>query len=172
MAPVMWALLQLAHWADRLFAWQYSPEYFSPPTAADFTRAAIVFWGALLTPIFIGLVAAIVAFRKKYQPRWPILESLIVAFPYLPTGISLLSDSFHQSNTGGNTFFHAILTAFFSAILWACLLVGGAIVICLLNLGACIRQRTWGKCAVVVVVLFAGVLYLFWLYSFIIYIDT
>lgn len=35
MAPVMWGLFELVCWVDRLFAWEYSPEY-DPPTRVDF----------------------------------------------------------------------------------------------------------------------------------------
>ncbi len=163
MAPVMWGLLQLVIWADRLYAWEYSPKY-APPTAVDLTRAAFVFWGALLTPILVGLAAAILAFRRKHLPRWPTLEIIIVAFPYLAMATGLLSGVLYKSNSAGTTCWHAIM--------WASLFVGGAVVVSLLNLGACMRQRRWGKFALSAVALCAGMLYLFWLDAFIIYIDT
>ena len=163
MAPVMWGLLQLVIWADRLHAWQYSPNY-APPATADFTRAAVVFWGTLLTPIFVGLVAAIVAFRRKYPPRWPVLEMTIVAIPYLLLAMGSLTGGLYKSNWVGVAFRHAINGAY--------LLIGGAVVLALLNMGACVHQRMWGKFALFAVVLSGGMLYLFWLNTFIIYIDT
>jgi hypothetical protein len=163
MAPVMWGLLQMVIWADRLHAWQYSPEY-APPTATDFTRAAVVFWVALLTPITAGLVAAVVAFRRKYLPRWPVVEMVIVAFPYLAIATGELSGVLYRSHSAGNAFWYAIM--------WASLLVGGAVVVSLLNLGACVRERMWGKSALSTVVFGSGMLYLFWLNAFVIYIDT
>lgn len=68
MAPVMWGLFALAVWADRLFRHNYSDK-FPPPTSTDFTRAAMVLWIAVLTPVAVGLVAAAVAFRKSDTER-------------------------------------------------------------------------------------------------------
>jgi len=163
MAPVMCGLLQLVIWADRLHAWQYSSN-FAPPTTADFTRAAVVFWGALLTPIAVGLVAAVMAFRRKYPPRWPVLEIAAVAFPYLAIATGSLTGVLYKSNIAASACWYTIM--------WACLFVGGAVVVSLLNLGASVRERMWGKSALSALALCTGTLYLFWLNVFIIYIDT
>jgi hypothetical protein len=164
MAPVMWGLLQTVIWADRLHAWQYSSEY-APPGAADSTRAAVVFWGALLTPMCVGLVAAVMAFRREEPPSWPVIEMVIVAFPYLAVTTGSLSGVLYTSTGAGMACWHAI-------IMGAYLFVGGAVVMSLLNLGASVRRRMWGKCALSTLVFSSGALYLFWLNAFIIYIDT
>lgn len=163
MAPVMWALWRLVLSADRLHAWHYSESY-PPPAPADYTYAAFAFWTALLTPAVMGLVAAVMAFRRKHPPCWPAIEIVIVAIPYLAMGIGSLTGVLYESNSAAD--------ACWLAIMWACLFVGGAIVVTLLNLGACMRQRMWGKFALSAGLFCAGTLYLFWLNSFIIYIDT
>jgi hypothetical protein len=163
MVPVMWGLLQLVISADRLYAYLYS-DGFAPPTPADYARAAVTFWGALLTPVLVGLGAAVVAFRRKYPPRWPFLEMAIVAFPYLGFAAGSLGGFLYKSNSAGHACWYAMMGAY--------LVVGGAVVVSLLNLGACVRQREWGKFALSSVVLCAGMLYLLWLNAFIIYIDT
>ena len=163
MIPVMWGLLQLAISAECKNICYYSEKY-PPPTAADFARAAVVFWGALLTPIFVGLVAAFLAFRRKHPPRWPVFEIVIVAVPYLAMASGFLSGVLYKSNFTGN--------ACLFTIMWASLFVGGAVVVSLLNLGACVRQHMWGKFALSAVALCAGMFYLLWLDTFIIYINT
>ena len=163
MAPVMWGLLQMVIGADRLHAWQYSPE-FAPPTEADFNRSAIAFWSALLTPICAGLVAAVVAFRRKDSPCWSVLEAAIIAFPYVVVVTGELSGVLYEPDRVG--------TACWRAIMGAYLVVGGAVVSCLLNLGACMRMRAWRKFSFCAVVLCAGMLYLLWWNAFIIYVDT
>ena len=82
MIPVMLILWKLVLSADRLHAWKYS-ENAAPPTQSDHSFAGLVFMIALLTPLLIGLVAAIVAHHKKYQPCWPVLETVIVASTFL-----------------------------------------------------------------------------------------
>jgi hypothetical protein len=57
-------------------------------------------------------------------------------------------------------------------MLWASVLVGGAVAAAGYNAGASVLQRTWGKLAVSMLTICAGMLYLFWLSGFIIYIDT
>jgi hypothetical protein len=89
---------------------------------------------------------------------------VIVAFPYLAIATGLLSGVLYKSNSAGNAFWYAIM--------WASLLIGGVVVVSLLNLGACVRQRMWGKSALSTMVFCSGMLYLFWLNAFIIYIDT
>jgi len=158
MIPVMWGWLQLVISADRLFAWEYSSKY-PRPTAADYTRAAVVFWGALLTPAIIGLATAIVAFRRKYAPRWPVLELCIVAFAYVSSyaGLSLYKGLWRYGDdvvTGGYV------------------LVGGAVVVALLDLGACLRQHFWGRAAISALALCGGMSYLAWLNAVILYLDT
>ena len=148
MAPVMWGLLQMVIWADRLHAWQYSAEY-APPEAADFARAAVVFWGALLTPIFVGLVAAVMAFRREAPPSWPVVEMVIVAFPYLAIATGSLSGVLYTSTRAGMASWHAI-------IMGAYLFVGGAVVVSLLNLGASVRRRMWGKSVLSTLVFSSG----------------
>jgi len=163
MAPVMWGLFRLVLWADRLHAWRYFQNY-PPPTAADFTRAAVVFWASVLTPIVVGFVVAIVAFRRKYQPVWPILETGIIAVPYLSyiAGASL-GILYGERRTA---------YIFWFVILRACVLVGGAVVATCLNLGACLRRGAWGRFALSAAAVCAGMFYLLWLSGFIIYIDT
>lgn len=150
MAPIMWALWWLVISADRLHAWRYS-DNFALPTTADFIRAAITFWGALLFPIAVGIAVAILAFRRQYTPRWSILETGIVAIPYLTLVAGHISETF---------------------IMVASLIVGGTVVMSLLNLGACLRQRMWGKFGLSALVICGGALYPLWLYAFIIYVDT
>ena len=162
MAPVMWAFWQFVLSADRLHAWQYSDKY-PPPTQADYTYAAIVFWTALLTPLAVGLVTAVTSFRREYSPRWIVGEMSIVSIPFLV----LVGDVLF--------YFHG--TKWVDALLWPTLFVpsfviGGIIVMTMLNLGACVRHRTWGKLALSALVLSGGTLYLFWLYAFVIYVDT
>ncbi|MFH0825385.1 MAG: hypothetical protein V2B18_21750 [Pseudomonadota bacterium] len=162
MAPVMFGLFQLVCWADCLHAWQYSPKY-DPPTTVDYVRAAIVFWGALLTPVCVGLVTAVVAFRKQYPARWPFGGMCIVVLPMLVLygGVIWPFDD--------NSFVGRILWFILS---YSNFIAGGAIVMGLLNLGACIRHRKWGKLTLSALAFCVGWLYLFWLYAFIIYIDT
>ena len=164
MAPVMWGLLQLVISADRLYAWQYNQDSVLPPTAGDYTRAAVTFWGASLTLLLVGLVAAVVAFRRKHLPHWSVPEMVIVAFPYLALALGSLRGDLYKSNSVGS--------ACWSVMFWACLFVGGAVVVSLFNLGACVRQRMWGKFALSIGTFCAGMLYMLWLYAFIIYIDT
>ncbi|MBN2561673.1 MAG: hypothetical protein JXQ75_12165 [Phycisphaerae bacterium] len=163
MAPVMWALLRLVVWADRLYAWQYSPRY-APPTPADYARAAVVFGMASLTPVLVGLAAAVAAFRRKYQPRWPILEAGVVACPYLALALTLWLGLLHKPNSP--------LRFVGVVAIWGSVFLGGAVVAASLNMGASLRQRTWGKCALSALAICAGVLYLLWLHAFIIYLDT
>ena len=163
MIPVMWGLLQLVISADRLYGWQYS-ESIPRPTAADYTRAAVTFWGALLTPLLVGLVAAVVAFRRKYTPHWSVPETVIVAFPYLAVALGTLGAFLYKSTSLGSACTYVMT--------WACLLVGGAVVVSLFNLGTCVRLRMWKKFTLSAFAFCAGTFYLLWLYAFIIYIDT
>jgi len=163
MAPAMWGLHQLVIWADRLHAWQYSDK-FARPTAADFSRAAVVFWASLLIPLLAGCVAAILAFRRRVPSVWPLLEASIVAMPYV-AGI-LVAAGVGFPGPGRL----ADLLAF--VLLWASVLVGGSVAATGHNLGACVRQRTWGRFALSVGVVFVGMLYLFWFSAFVIYVDT
>jgi hypothetical protein len=158
----MYGLFRLVCWADCLYGWQYSPEC-EPPTAADYARAAIVFWGSLLTPLCIGLVAAVVAFRKRHPARWPWGELGIVGLPALVL-LGGVIRPFWDDRWPGKILWYILVYANF--------LVGGAIVLALLNLGASLRRRKWGRLALSAVVFGAGLLYLFWLYAFIIYLDT
>ena len=153
MAPVMWVLWRLVLSADRLYAWQYNPNV-APPTTSDYTHASITFWGALLTPVVVGLTAAAIAFRRRQASRWPILETTVVAFPWLILMSGRLS----------NVFLCAIVAGY--------LLVGGAVVLSCSNVAACVVQRTWGRLALSAMVLCAGLLYLFCLNFSIIYVDT
>ena len=57
-------------------------------------------------------------------------------------------------------------------IVGASCLVGGVVAVVPMNLEPCVRQRNWGKFANSVLVLIGAMLYLFWLYAFIIYVDT
>jgi hypothetical protein len=163
MAPVMWALWRLVASADRLFAWQYSDKY-APPTTADYTRAAITFWGALLTPVVVGSVAAVVAFRRKRPAHWSIPETCIAAIPLLALVLGICWPSCLGSGWLGRLLEVVLFAAQF--------LLGGVIVMALLNLGACARRREWGKLVLSVLVSGGGMLYLLWWYAFIIYIDS
>ena len=82
MIPVMLILWKLVLSADCLHAWKYS-ENAAPPTQSDHSFAAFAFFTALLTPLLIGLIAAIIAHYKKCRPYWPILETVVVASVYL-----------------------------------------------------------------------------------------
>ena len=161
MIPVMLILWKFVLSADRLHAWKYS-ENIAPPTQSDLSYAALAFFTALLTPLLIGLVVAFIAHPKKYRPCWPILETVIVASIYLMfiTG-AVLSSLFmkleHISVIG---------------IVGASWLMGGVVVVIVMNIEACVRRRNWGKFVNSVLVFLGGMLYLFWLYSFVIYIDT
>jgi hypothetical protein len=157
MAPVMYALWWLVFSADRLFAWQYSDK-FDPPTTADYVRAAVTFWGALLTPVGVGLTAAIVTFRRDRRAQWPIAESCIVAIPLL----ALLQGLLWPSS----------LNELWGLLLGAQFVLGGVAVMALQNLGACARDHYWGRLSLSLLVAFGAMLHLFWLYAFIIYIDT
>ena len=162
MAPVMLGLFNLVRWADCLHSWQYSSEH-SPPTAADHARAAIVFWSALLVPIIVGLATAVVAFRQKYPARWPIAESSVVGVVWL----TFVAGAFCP--LAENTWLSRLILG---VLVSAHLVVGGVVVITLLNLGACARVRKWGRLALSALLFGGGMLYLLWLYAFIIYIDT
>ena len=163
MAPVMWALWRFVRSADRLHAWQYSDEY-SAPTPADHTYAALAFWMAVLTPILVGLVAAMAAFRRKYRAQWPVLEMTLVAIPWLTLVTGEVTGALYRSDWVG--------TALWQVVSGACLVLGGVVAISGLNMGACMSRRTWGRLALSAVVLCAGTLYLFWFNAFILYVDT
>lgn len=162
MAPVMYGLFRLVCWADCLHGWRYSPEC-EPPAPADYTRAAVVFWGSLLTPLGVGLVAAAEAFRKRYPARWPWGELGIVGLPALVL-LGGIIRPFWGNSWPGEILWHILIYANF--------LVGGAIVLALLNAGACLRHRKWGKLALSALSGVLGLLYLLWLYAFIIFLDT
>ncbi len=162
MIPVMLILWKLVLSADRLHAWKYS-ENFAHPTQSDHAFAALAFYTALLTPLLIGLTAAIVAHHKKCQPCWPILETVAVVSVYLMFIIGALFQ---------NRFMNVSELLLVTGIAGASCLMGGVIVVALLNLGACVRQRNWGKFANSALVCSGGMLYLFWLYAFVIYVDT
>jgi hypothetical protein len=164
MIPVMWVLWRQVLSADCLYLWNYSAHDLAPPTEADYTRAAITFWGALLTPVFVGLVAAIVAYRRKHAPSWPVLETIVVALPYLVIAMAHMSGFLYDEAATGN--------ACLSAIILAYLCIGGVVVVSILNIGACARQRVWRKLALSVVPICGGMFFLFWWNAFIIYIDT
>lgn len=134
MAPVMLILFKLVLSADRLHAWKYS-ENIDPPTQTDHTFAAFAFLTALLIPLLIGLTAAIIAHHKKYRPCWPILETAIVASIYLMFMIGVI-------------FQNLVMKVEYMAVIGiagASCLMGGVVVTVLINLGACVRQRNWGK---------------------------
>ncbi len=162
MAPVMWVLWWLVLSADRLYKWQYNPDV-APPTASDYSRAAITFWGALLTPVVVGLTAAVIAFCRKQPSRWPVLEMAVVAFPCLILMTGLLGRGLSGSN---------LESIFICAFFVAYLVIGGAVVSGCSNMAACVAQRTWGRLALSAMVLCAGLLYLFWFNFFILYLDT
>ncbi len=162
MAPVMYGLFRLVCWADCLSAWHYSES--NPPTSADYIRAAIVFWGSLLTPLCIGLVTAVVAFRKQYPAHWSFGEMCIVGLPISVLIVGIVCPPFGDTNLTGRIIWYILL--------YANIFVGGAIVLALFNVGTSIRHRKWGKLSLSILVCCAGLLYLFWLYAFIIYIDT
>jgi hypothetical protein len=162
MAPVMWGLWRLVVWADRLHAWQYSAQY-APPTEIDYARAAIVFWGALATPLLVGFAACVVAFRREYQERWPTVELILFALPWFVLYGSLLPIA---KSLGGAVGYLE------EALLIGNILIGGTIVVTLQNIGACLRHRKWGKFTLSTLACCVGFLYLFWLYAFIIYLDT
>ncbi|MBT5608760.1 MAG: hypothetical protein HN742_31865 [Lentisphaerae bacterium] len=165
MAPVMLVLFKLVCWADCLHAHNYDPYEIPPPTATDFTRAAIVFWGALLTPLVVGLVAAVVAFRRSRPAHRPIAESCIVAIPLLVLLQGILWPStLPDSGCVGMLPWGILLGAQF--------LLGGVVVMALQNLGACARHHNWRRLLLSTLVACGGMLHLFWLYAFIIYIDT
>ena len=161
MVPVMLILWKLVLSADRLHAWKYS-ENVAHPTPSDHNFAALAFFTALLTPLIIGLTAVIIAHHKKYKPCWPILETIIMAFIFLMFMIGV----FFQN------LFTNISDLAVIGIVGASCLMGGVIVVVLINLGACVRQRSWGKFANSALVFIGGMLYLFWLYAFVIYVDT
>ena len=163
LAPVMWALWRLVLWADRLHKWQYNPNV-PPPTTSDYTRAAITFWVALLTPVVIGLAAAVIAFCRKQPSRWPVIEMIVVAFSWLIPITGQWTGAIYSPTWVSSVFFHAIVTAY--------LLAGGAVVSSCSNAGTCVGQRTWGRLVLSTMVLCVGLLYLFWLNLFIIYVDT
>lgn len=161
MIPVMLILWKLVLSADRLHAWKYS-ENFDPPTQSDRSFAAFAFFAALLTPFLIGLIAAIIAHYRKYRPCWPILETGIVATIYL----------MFMTGTIFTDFLMEIGDMAVIGFVGASCLMGGVIVLVLTNMGACVQQRNWGKFAHSALVLLGGMLYLFWLYAFVIYVDT
>ncbi len=163
MAPVMGVLWWLVLSADRLHAWQYYPDV-APPTASDYTRAAITFWGALLTPVVVGLTAAAIAFRRKQPARWPVLEMTVVAFPYLILMMGALTGGIPSSNWLSPFLLCAIFAPY--------LLVGGAVVSSCSNMAACVAQRSWGRLALSALLFCAGLLYLFWFNFFILYLET
>ena len=152
----MWKLVLSA---DRLHKWKYS-ENFAPPTQSDYNFAAIVFYTALLTPLLIGLIAGIIAHYRKYQPWWPVIETVIVVSVYV---IFIVA---------ATTRLEILENLAIAGLLGASCLMGGVIVAVLINTGACVRKRNWGKFANSVMVFGGGMLYLFWLYAFIIYVDT
>jgi hypothetical protein len=151
--------LELVIWADCLHSWHYSSKY-DPPATVDYTRAAIVFWGALLTPMLIGLIMSVVAFRRDYPARWPIGEMIISASPWLMIYVPVFRASILYGPSGDS---------FLSA---GNIILGGIIVMTLLNLGASARHRKWGKFALSAMASLGGILYLLWLYTVIIYLDT
>ena len=161
MAPVMLILFKLVLSADRLHAWKYS-ENIGTPTQSDHSFAALAFFTALLTPLLIGLMAAIIAHQKKSRPCWPIPETVIVASIYL----MFIIGAFFT-----NHFMKVEHLAVIGIVGVSCLM-GGVVVVVLINLGACVRQRNWGKFANSVLVFIGGMLYLSWLYAFVIYVDT
>lgn len=162
MIPLMWGWMRLVSDADRLYGWLYS-EDIAPPTSADYRHAAVVFWGALLTPLVIGVVAAVVAFRQQHTARWPLTEAAITIVPLLAL-VAGVTGSPPGSGPVGQLV-EAVLVG-------AHLLVGGGIVVALANVGACARHRRWGRLTLSGFVSSLGLLYLFWLYAFIIYINT
>ncbi len=162
MAPVMGVLWWLVGSADRLHAWQYNPDV-APPTASDYTRAAITFWVALLTPVVVGLTAAAIAFLRKQPSRWPVLEMAVVGFPCL-----ILMTGFMGRRLGGSNSESIFICSFFVAYL----VIGGAVVSGCSNMAACVGQRTWGRLALSAMVFCAGMFYLLWWPAFIIYTDT
>jgi hypothetical protein len=164
MAPVMWALWRLVLSADRLHAWRYSGGELPPPAPMDYTYAAIAFWGALLTPVVVGLVAAVVAFRRSRPAHQPIAESCVVAIPLVVLLQGILWPSFPDSGWLGMLLWGILLGAQF--------LLGGVVVMALQNLGACARHHNWRRLSLSTLVVCGGMLHLFWLYAFVIYIDT
>ena len=166
MAPVMYGLFRLVCWADCLHSWQDSCKYdpLKLATATEYTRAAIVFWGALLTPLVVGLIAAVVVFRRRHAAHWPIPELCLATIPV----VMVLALGIWSPCLGGGWLGRFLMVVIFAAQF----LLGGVIVMTLLNLGACARKREWGKLVLSVLVLSVGMLYLFWWYAFIIYIDT
>ena len=164
MSPIMYGLFRLVCWADCLHTWHYSGGRIPPPTTADFTRAAIVYWAFLLIPVFIGCVAAFMSFQQRNSARWPLSEIGILAIPYATyaTGL-LLSILYRRSLLESIVWF---------VIFYSCVLIGGAVVAAFSNLGACLFNRTWGKLSITMVVIAVGMIYLWGLSTFIIYIDT
>ena len=161
MIPVMLILWKLVLSADRLHAWKYS-DNISPPTQSDYSFAALAFFTALLTPLLVGLIAAIIAYYKKYQSCWPLLETVIVASVYLLFSIAAIYPDVLSKVSGMAD----------AGVIGSSCLMGGVIVVILINMGACVRQRNWGKFTNSVMVFIGGILYLFWLYAFVIYVDT
>lgn len=155
MVPVMWILWKLVLSADRLHQWKYS-ENFPPPTQSDHNFASFAFFTALLTPLLIGLLAGIIAHYRKCQAYWPVIETVIAASVYLMFIVGMFT----------------LPEVMLSGLAGAYLLMGGVIAAVLINTGACVHQRKWGKFANSVVVLIGGMLFLYWLNAFIIYVDT
>jgi len=163
MAPVMWGLMQFVVSADHLHDWHYSHDC-APPTPADLAYAAIGYWTATLAPLAVGLGTAIVAFFREHRAKWPVVETAIIAFTWLALVTGDVTHAIYRTNWIG-----AILGLI---IIWACLPIGGAVVMSCLNTGACVRGHKWGRLALSAVVICGGILYLMWLNAFIIYIDT
>jgi hypothetical protein len=134
--PVMLILWRMVLLADRLHAWKYN-EQSDPPTQSDYTFAALVFFPSLLTPLFFGLIAAFVAYYKKYRACWSLLETGAVASIYLMFIAGAVFKNLFMKNE-----YVAVI-----GIVGASCLVGGVIVTVLINAGACVRQRSWGKLA-------------------------
>ena len=163
MAPVMGALFGLAVWADRLYAAFHFPQQYPPTTAADYTRAAVVFWFAALFPILVGLGTAVVAFRRKHAAIWPFVEMCIIAPLWLLSAANWLFNIQQRAPWYDKILFSCFLIFFF--------VFGGTIVTSMLNLGACVRHRKWGRFALSFFTFLGAALPAYWMYVVIIYFD-
>ena len=170
MSPIMYGLFRLVCWADCLHAWQYSHGRIPPPTTVDYTRAAIVYWAFLLTPIIIGCIVAFFSFRRRYPAQWPLPETGTIALPYTSFIIGSLFRALYETSQLEHIVWLGYIV--WLVMLWSCVLIGGAVVAAFSNLGACLLNRTWGKFSLTVIAIVAGMFYLLWLSTFIIYIDT
>jgi len=150
MIPLMWMFFHMAISAK----YERSRPVLSP---ADRTRAAVVLWSAVATPAVMGLLAAGGAFRRKLAPRWPVLELGLIVLNYLGVVVMLLGS---VAGAAGERM-----------VLWPALLLGGVVVTALLNLGASLRERMWGKASVSALAVCAGLFHVAWLCSVILYLD-